>query len=115
MDSLIYDRYSREQHRPRGESRHQQGYNIAIRHRRRPSIPAPTGLPNVGLLRHRRKSGGKPAQRSALLGDFLVHPAFARQFDDEMAAAPVGGEQHFLDLSREQVDPPPPGTRPQKR
>ena len=34
----------------------------------------------------------------------LVHPPFARQFDDEMAAAPVGREQHFLDLGREHVD-----------
>jgi len=35
----------------------------------------------------------------------LVHPPLARQFDDEMTAAPVGRQQHFLDLGREHVDP----------
>src|SRR3954452_12077764 len=34
----------------------------------------------------------------------LVHAALARQLDDEMAAAPVGGEQRLLDLGREYVD-----------
>src|SRR3984893_8102876 len=52
---------------------------------------------------------GQPAAIPALGARFrqhrhLVHSPFARQFDDEMAAAPVGGEQHFLDLGREHVD-----------
>jgi hypothetical protein len=34
----------------------------------------------------------------------FIHAAFARQFDDEMAAAPVSGQQGFLDLGGEHVD-----------
>src|SRR5260370_31967925 len=34
----------------------------------------------------------------------LVHPPFARQFDDEVAAAPVGAEQHLLDLGRKRSE-----------
>jgi hypothetical protein len=34
----------------------------------------------------------------------LVHAAFAGQLQDEMAAAPIGREQHLLDLGREQID-----------
>src|SRR5262245_10626694 len=34
----------------------------------------------------------------------LVHPSLARQFENEMAAAPVGGEQDLLDLGRKQID-----------
>src|SRR3954449_8846494 len=34
----------------------------------------------------------------------LVHSPLARQFDNEMTAAPIAAKQRFLDLGREHVD-----------
>src|SRR6266702_4798728 len=46
-----------------------------------------------------------PALGSRLRDDGqLVHAAFAGELEDEVAAAPIGREQDFLDLGREQID-----------
>src|SRR5262249_132034 len=52
---------------------------------------------------------GEPAAVPMLMPRFgkhghLVHAALAGQLDDEMTAAPVGGEQCLLDLGRKHVD-----------
>ena len=35
----------------------------------------------------------------------FIHASVTRELKDEMAAAPIGREQHLLDLGRKQIDP----------